>query len=157
MIKVLKVGNYVYQNIDVTVAAEDGTAIRNPLIPEDPEQLKSCIADTLGWVVGSNILRAIGDANKKDASTTKAIALLAKLVSALNPDTSKLTENEKNAYEKLLALANAGYSDSTLLNESLQAVIDQLQWYAEKINELNTIDTNSTDALDKLIAFAENL
>ncbi len=157
MIKVLKVGNYVYQNIDVIVAAEDGSAVRNSLIPEDPKKLRACIADTLGWKVGNNILKTIGDANKKDASTTKAIVLLTKLINTLNPDTSKLTENEKSAYEKLLALADAGYSDSTLLNEALAAVQEQLQWYAQKLSELNAIDTNSADALDKLIAFAESL
>ena len=155
MIRVIKIGNQVYENFMPYYMNEEGQKVWN--IPNNPAKLKNCLTDTLGWVVSRNIVKAIGDANKKDASTTKAIALLAKLISTLNPDTSKLTENEKNAYEKLLTLTNTGYSDSTLLNESLQAVIDQLQWYAEKINELNAIDTNSADALDKLIAFAENL
>ena len=155
MIKLIKVADLIYQNIEPKFINVDGNEVWN--IPTDPEDLKNCLMDTIGWIVSQNIVKTIGGANKKDASATKAITLLAKLVSALNPDTSKLTENEKNAYEKLLALANAGYSDSTLLNESLQAVIDQLQWYAEKLNELNTIDTNSADALDKLIAFAESL
>ena len=155
MIRVFKLGNQIYENLMPYHINEEGQKVWN--IPSDPTTLKNCLTDTLGWVVSRNIVEAIGDANKKDASTTKAITLLAKLVNTLDPDTSILTENEKNAYEKLLALASAGYSDSTLLNEALQAVTEQLQWYAEKISELNAIDTNSPDALDKLIAFAENI
>ncbi len=155
MIRLIKIGNLIYQNIEPKHKDEQGNEIWN--IPNNPENLKNCLIDTLGWIVSQNIVKTIGDANKKDASTTKAIVLLAKLVNTLNPDTSKLTENEKNAYEKFLALADAGYSDSTLLNEALATVQEQLQWYAQKLSELNAIDTNSADALDKLIAFAESL
>ncbi len=155
MIRLLKVGNVIYENTAPYYINENGQKVWN--IPSNPENLKNCLIDTLGWVVSQNIVKTIGDANKKDASTTKAIVLLAKLVNTLNPDTSKLTENEKNAYEKLLALGGIGYSDSALLNEALEAVQDQLQWYAQKLSELNAIDTNSADALDKLIAFAESL
>ncbi len=154
MIKVIKIENQVYENL-MPYYESEGQKVWN--IPDEPATLKSCLIDTLGWVVSRNIVKAIGDANKKDASTTKAITLLAKLINTLNPDTSKLTENEKSAYEKLLALADAGYSDSTLLNEALEAVQQQLSWYAQKLSELNAIDTNSADALDKLIAFAESL
>ncbi len=155
MIKLIKIDDLIYQNIEPKFIDVNGNEVWN--IPTDPEDLKNCLMDTIGWIVSQNIVKTIGDANKKDASTTKAIVLLAKLVSTLNPDTSRLTENEKSAYEKLLTLANAGYSDSTLLNEALAAVQQQLSWYAQKLSELNAIDTNSADALDKLIAFAENL
>lgn len=165
MIRVIKLGDVIYQGIESKVwRAEDpdnpnssAKLVYNPLLPSDAESLKNTLMDTLGWIVGQEIVKTVGDSNKKDASNSKAIVLLAKLISTLNPDTSGLTENELNAYNKMLALAENGYSDSTLLNRTLDAVISKLHWYAEKLNELNSIDTNSADALDKLIAFAENL
>jgi len=165
MIRIIKLGDVIYQGIEPKVWKTEELdnpdsptkLVYNPILPSDPKSLKNALVDTLGWIVGQEIIKVVGDSNKKDASNSKAIVLLVKLISTLNPDTSGLTENELNAYNKMLALAENGYSDSTLLNRTLDAVTSKLHWYAEKLNELNSIDTNSADALDKLIAFAESL
>jgi hypothetical protein len=119
--------------------------------------LKSCILDTLGWIVSQKIQKTIGSVDKKDASTTKAIVLLAKVISSLNPDLSILTENERNAFEMLVQLGNIGYSDSALLVNALQSVQEHILWFRQKLEELEQIDTSAPDALDKLIKFLENL
>jgi hypothetical protein len=155
MIKLIKIGNLVYQNIEPKTIDQNGNEVWN--IPNDPTQLKTCILDTLGWIVGQNITKIIGSVNKKDASTTKAIVLLAKIIKSLNPDTSILTTNEQNAFNSLLTLADNGYSDSELLNDALTAIQDQLAWYNQKVDELNQIDLTADTALDDLINFLENL
>ena len=165
MIKVIKIGNFIYENIEPKTLEpisidENG----NPTsfqerwnIPTDPVQLKSCILDTLGWIVSRKIQKILGSIDKKDASTTKAIVLLAKLISTLNPNLDSLTENEKQAYNLMLQLGELGYSDSQLLINALNSVKEYIEWFGEKIQELESIDISAPDALDKLINFLENL
>jgi flagellar capping protein FliD len=165
MIKVIKVGNFIYENIEPKTLEPIGIDENgNPIefqekwnIPTDPAKLKFCILDTLGWVVSQKIQKTLGSIDKKDASTTKAIVLLAKVISSLNPDLSNLTENEKKAFELLTQLGNIGYSDSTLLINALQSVQEHILWFRQKLGELEQIDITAPDALDKLIEFLESL
>lgn len=155
MIKTIKIGNLIYQNIEPYYIDENGNKIWN--IPNDVNQLKFCLSDTLGWLVAQKIQKTLGSIDKKDVSTSKAITLLAKLISTLSPDTSVLTENEQNAYDTILNLANNGYSDSELLVNALNAIQTYLTWYQTKITELESIDLTSETVLDDLIKFAENI
>ena len=150
MIKYIKQGNLIYQNIEPFYLDENGNKVWN--IPDDPERLKSCLEDTLGWLVAQKITKTLISADKEKAATTKGIVLLAKIISTLNPDTSSLTENERQAYNLLLQLANVGYSDSDLLQISTNSLLENLQWYKQKLQELERLNT-----LDELIQFAENL
>ena len=150
MIKYIKQGNLIYQNIEPFYIDENGNKVWN--IPNDPAQLKSCLEDTLGWLVLNKINQIIQGADKKDASTSKAICLLAKIINTLNPDLPQLTQKEQDAFNKMLNLADAGYTDSTLLNDMLQSLIDALNWYSTKMHELEGLTT-----LDELIQFAEGL
>jgi len=147
----IKLGNKVYDNLIPKQYDEDGNVIWN--IPDDPNQLKAAIADTLGWIVYDNIQKSINhSADKLNASSTKAVCLLAKIISTLSPDLSQLTEKEQSAFNKMLALADQGYTDSDLLNFTSSTLQEQLNWYAEKMQELNSLET-----LDELVAFAESL
>ncbi|WP_456390595.1 hypothetical protein [Hydrogenimonas sp.] len=150
MISVIKIGDNIYTNIEPYYIDKRGKKIWN--IPTDPAALKNTLFETLGWVVSQRIVRAIGDANKKDASTSKAVVLLAKLVDSLSPDASVLTETERSAYEKMLALAEAGYSDSALLDGAFDALAEHLAWYADRAAELEGLS-----AFEDLAAFAEAL
>jgi len=152
MVKTLKVGDLVYQNIDVKIVDDEGNIIDNPNIPSEPQELKNALADTLSWIVGQSIVKTIGNANKKDTSTTKAVMLLAKVVNSMNPDISNLTTNEQNALQKMVDLADIGYTDSELLNATLDELKTQLEWYTTKTAELEALST-----YDELVAFAESL
>jgi len=147
----IKLGNKIYDNLIPKQYDEDGNVIWN--IPDDPDQLKAAIADTLGWIVYDNIQKSINrSADKLNASSTKAVCLLAKVISTLSPDLSQLTEKEQSAFNKMLALADQGYTDSDLLNFTSSTLKEQLNWYSEKMQELNSLET-----LDELVAFAESL
>ena len=161
MIKIIKIGETIYNNIEaksIFVNEETEEVVEQWNIPNDPETLKACLQDTLAWIVGRKILKIVQDANKKDASTSKAIVLLAKIhkgiLDHLNltlGDIGTFTDLEKSAFEKMQTLANIGYSDSELLNTAMDAVISSLQWYAEKLEELEGKET-----LEELIQFAES-
>jgi hypothetical protein len=156
MIKLIKIGNLIYRNIEPKVLVpvqfnEEGFPVKYKekwVIPNDVKELKFCILDTLGWLVDQKIQRILGSVDKKEASTSKGIVLLAKIISLLNPDTSNLTEDELMAYNLMLKLADMGYSDSSLLVQALNAVLECLSWYKKKIDELNRIDLNSDTALE---------
>ena len=150
MIKVIKIGNLIYENIEPKFIDESGNEIWN--IPNNAEDLKRTLVDTLGWIVGQNIIKAVGDANKKDTATSKAIVLLAKVISTLNPDLDSLTDTEKSIFEKMNQLGSIGYSDSELLNNTFEQIITNLNWYKEKVEELENLNT-----LDELVEFAERL
>ena len=161
MIKIIKIGETIYQNIEpksIFVNEETEEVVEQWNIPNDPETLKTCLQDTLAWIVGRKILKIVQDTNKKDASTSKAIVLLAKIqkgiLDHLNltlDDIGTFTDLEKSAFEKMQVLADIGYSDSELLNVAMEAVIGSLQWYVEKLEELEGKET-----LEELIEFAEN-
>jgi len=151
MIKYMKLGNHIIRNTEPYYIDEEGNQIWN--IPSDSAQLKSALEDTLGWLVYNNIQKSINrSADKLNASSTKAVCLLAKVISTLSPDLSQLTEKEQSAFNKMLALADQGYTDSDLLNFTSSTLQEQLNWYAEKMQELNSLET-----LDELVAFAERL
>ena len=165
MIKVIKIGDLIYQNIEPKVLMpvsfdKNGNPIEFQEkwnIPTDPAKLKSCNLNTIDWVVSQKIQKTLGSIDKKDASTTKAIVLLAKVISSLNPDLSNLTENEKKAFELLTQLGDIGYSDSTLLINALQSVQEHILWFRQKLEDLEQIDITAPDALAKLINFLESL
>ncbi|ADU96037.1 hypothetical protein Theam_0063 [Thermovibrio ammonificans HB-1] len=47
MLKLIKIGNLIYQNIEPKTVDENGNEIWN--IPQDETELKSCFKDTLDW------------------------------------------------------------------------------------------------------------
>ena len=122
MIKQIKIGNLIYKNIEPFYVNEKGKRIWN--IPNDLEELRKAVIDTINWKVGDEVKKATGDLVKLSAANSKAIVIVLKLLETLNPDTSKLNDLEKSAYEKMLTLADNGYGDSELLNNSLDAVLN---------------------------------
>ena len=148
MIKWIKLGNLIYQNID----PETGTEIWN--IPSDPVQLKQCCMDTLGWLVARKLNTTLAT-DKEKASTTKGIVLLAKMIKQIADATNtqlNLTENEQNGFNKMLQLAEMGYCDSRLLPFSSEILADALMWYHTKMQELEELSTT-----EELVEFLENL
>jgi len=122
MIKQIKIGNLIYENIEPFYVNEKGKRIWN--IPDDLEELRKAVIDTINWKVGDEVKKVTGDLAKLSAANSKAIVIVLKLLETLNPDTSKLSDLEKSAYEKMLTLADNGYGDSELLNNSLNAVLN---------------------------------
>ena len=152
MIKWIKLGNYIYQNIEPGTIDENGNEVWN--IPADPVQLKQCIINTLGWLVARKLRQGVGS-DKEKASTTKGIVLLAKIVKQIVDATNtqlNLTENEQNALEKMLQLAEIGYCDGQLLIVSGDLLASALRWYHTKMQELEPLDTT-----EELVQFLENL
>ncbi len=146
MIKVLKKGNLIYQNIDEKIIDENGNEVWN--IPTNVDEFKVMAIDTISWKIGDNVKKTLDNTNTKlSAANAKAIALLAKLINTLNPDTSSLTPLELDNYNKLLSLANNGYADSKLLNNSLVAVETEIAKGVDKITRIQNATT-----LDEIIA-----
>ena len=120
LIKKLKKDNLIYTNVeDKTV--EDGQEAWN--IPQYLEEFKKLAIDTINWQIGDSVKKASGNMQTNlSASNAKAIALLAKLIEPSQEQLDKLTELEKDSWNKLDALAVGGYADSQLLNVSLASV-----------------------------------
>ncbi len=129
MIKLIKIQDLIYQNYEEKYIDENGNEVWN--IPSNVQELLPIVLDTINWWVGDKVKKATGDFTKLSAANSKAIALLFKIVDSLQPDTSNLTEKEQSAYDAMKALAGAGYSDSDLLNSSIQAVNEYIQRGAE--------------------------
>lgn len=120
MVKLIKIGDLVYQNAEEKTIDENGNEVWN--IPSTVEELQPVVLDTINWWVGQKVKSTTGDYAKMSAANSKAIALLYKLVNGLNPDTSGLTAKEKQIYDSMQTLAASGYSDSDLLLGSIQSV-----------------------------------
>ena len=144
MIKLIKIGDLIYQGFEEKIFDEKGNAIWN--IPTDVEEFRKITIDTINWYVGDAVKKQIGDFAKLSAANSKAIVLLTKLLVTLSPDDSKLSDLEKSAWDKLTAFADNGYADSKLLNNSLSAVSD----YVVKGGELISKALQAT-TLDELI------
>jgi len=48
MIKIIKIGDLIYENIEPFVVDESGNKIWN--VPENENELRSCVIDTLNWL-----------------------------------------------------------------------------------------------------------
>ena len=125
MIKLIKIGDLVYQGFQEKVIDENGKEIWN--ISTDVEEFRKIVIDTINWKIGQDIKNATQDFTRLSAANSKAIIIVLKLLDTLNPDTTGLTEKEKSAYDKMLTLAQNGYGDSELLNNSLEAVLNYTQ------------------------------
>lgn len=139
MIKLIKLNNLIYQNYEEKSIDEQGNEIWN--IPNTFQELLPVVLDTIDWWTGDKIKKVTGDYTKLAAANSKAIALLFKLIDSLNPDTSNLTEKELSAYNGMKALAANGYSDSDLLNNSINAVSEYLTKAAQLSSQANQAQT----------------
>ena len=150
MIKLLKIGNLIYTNFEEKSFDENGNKICNILA--DLEEFRKVTIDTINWWVGNKVKKQTGDFAKLSAANSKAIVILTKLLVSLNPDTSKLTDLEKSAWDKLVNFAENGYADSELLNNSLDAV----QSYVVKGGDLINKALQAT-TIDELIGILNAL
>jgi len=148
MIKQIKLNNLIHTNIEPYYYDEEGN--KNWNIPSDLEELRAATIDTFNWLIGQEVKKTAKNFTGLSASNSKAITLLVKIINAQSPNLDNLTDLEKNAYNKMLALANAGYSDSKLLNNVLDAVINNIASYSEKIGK--TLEAQSVNELIKLLS-----
>jgi len=140
MIKKIKIEDIVYQNLDEKYLNEDGSITWN--IPTDVNEFKAMAVDTINWQIGDNIKKALGNTNVNlSASNSKGICLLAKVINAQSPDTSSLSELESDSFNKMVALGEAGYSDSNLLNASLSNVSSFIATGTDKVTRVTTAET----------------
>ncbi len=136
-IKELKIGKQII-GIEPKTIDKNGNEVWN--IPQDLGEFKTLAIDTCNWKIGQIVKNAVGGKQVDlSASNSKAISLLAKVVNTLNPDINFLTDLEKSAFEKLNTLANAGYSDSNLLNTSLDTVLNTIPTYTDKIARITSV------------------
>jgi len=140
IIKQLKIDNQIIQNIDLDLKNDDDSYIYEDL--RDLNTLKEKATDTFNWEIGILVKKSSGG-KQVDLSTSnsKAITLLTKLIASLNPSLDNLTDLEKDNYNLLLNLANTGYSDSQKLKNSLEAVVENISKYTDKIVRVEKSDT----------------
>jgi len=140
LIKKIKKDNLIYTNIeDKTVV--DGQEIWN--IPQDLKEFKTMAIDTINWQIGDSVKNALGKSQTNlSASNAKGIALLAKVISSLNPNLDNLTELEKDSWNKLVILAENGYADSQMLNTSITSVMEYIQKGTGKITRVVSAKTH---------------
>jgi hypothetical protein len=147
MIKTIKIGDLVYQNIEAKTTDENGNEVWN--IPNDLETLRNCVIDTFNWLVGQEVKKAIGgDFVKMSASNSKAIVLIIKALDS-SADKSNFTDTEKAIWDTMLNLGNSGYCDSELLLNSITAVGNKIQEFSSKIS--NAMKATTTDELISLL------
>ena len=150
MIKIIKINNLIHQNFKEKSFDENGKETWN--IPTDIEEFRKIVIDTINWKIGQDIKNATQDFTRLSAANSKAIIIVLKLLDTLNPDTTGLTDKEKSAYNKMLTLAQNGYGDSELLNNSLEAVLN----YTQTGQTLITNALNAT-TIDELIGILNEL
>jgi len=144
MIKQLKKYKQILQNFEEKTVAEDGTVEWN--IPQDLEEFKVLAVDTVNWQIGEKVKKALGNTQTSlSAVNAKAIALLAKLAKPTQARLDKLTDLEKDSWDKLTTLAENGYADSQLLNTSLTKVSEYIGKGTNKIVRITQAD--SIDAI----------
>ena len=148
MIKVIKLGDSIYQNYEEKTINDNGQEVWN--IPTDLTKLKTIATDTIDWVAGDRVKKAVqNNLTLLNASNSKAIVLLVKVINSLNPDTSNLTTNEKDAFDKMTTLANNGYTDSKLLNAVIDSVMNNVTSLSQKIADVQ--NANSIDEIIKIL------
>jgi len=148
MIKVVKLGGSIYSGIELKSFDEDGNESWN--VPEDLNEFKTVAIDTVNWVVGDKIKKAVeNNITLLNAANSKAIVLLAKVVNTLNPDLSVLTDKEKTAYDVISLLADNGYSNSELLNSSVNTISECVQQAPSLITTIN--DATSHEEVIKIL------
>ena len=150
MIRIIKIGDNIYERIEPKSVDEKGNEIW--LIPNDYEKLKNSVIDTLGWIVFKKLKDSFNSIDKQFAVTSKSIVLLFKIVNSLNPDLSILTDAERAFYENMNILAENGYSDSQLINTYIEKLSILITWYndmSQQVQQLNTVD--------ELVQFLETL
>ena len=140
MIKYIKLGELVFQNLEPKYINEDGSETWN--IPQDIEEFRAAAIDTIKWRMGQEIKKSVETSINLSAANSKAIALLAKVVAAQNPDISSLSNLEKQNWQKLLDLAGNGYADSELLLSALSAVESEIAKGTEKITRIMSASTH---------------
>jgi len=150
MIKIIKIGEFIYQGFNEKIIDEKGNVKWN--IPTDIEEFRKIVIDTINWKVGDDVNKATGNFAKLSAANSKAIIIILKLLNTLNPDVSVLSDLEKSAYNKMLKLVNNGYGNSELLNNSLDAVINGITKGQDLINEALNAKT-----IDELIGILNKL
>ena len=149
MIKVIKINNLIYQNIEPFYIDENGYKVWN--IPNDLEELRKCTIDTFNWLIGQKVKKQSGgDFTKLSAGNSKAIVLLLKLIDTLNPNETNLTDTEKSILDKLRTFGKNGYSDSQMLNNMLESVLNNISVYSQKIEQAQQATT-----IDELIKLLE--
>jgi len=135
----IKIKNRIYNTNDAN--------IENMSIDE----LRVAAMDTINWIAGRTVKKAVGETVNISASNSKAIAMLAKVIFSQSPDLSGLTDKERASYDALVALADAGYSDSELLLRALTAVQEAVASAAEKSAQIASATT-----VDEIIAVLES-
>ena len=151
MIKVIKLGDSIYQNYEEKTINDNGQEVWN--IPTDLTKLKTIATDTIDWVAGDRVKKAVqNNLTLLNASNSKAIVLLVKVINSLNPDTSNLTTNEKDAFDKMTTLANNGYTDSKLLNAVIDSVMNNVTSLSQKI-----ADVQNANSIDEIINILNSL
>jgi len=143
MIKYIKIADSIYPNVkDIS---SDGRF--EPIT--DLAVLKDTAVDTMNWLTTMQVQTLSGgDAGKIAAAETKAIVLLAKVIAAQNPDVSSLT----SAWTKMIASADAGYSDSELLNMSLDGLQSTLTVFEDRSTRIVAATT-----IEEVVAILEEV
>ena len=150
MIKLIKIGDLIYQGYQEKSFDKNGKETWN--ISTDVDEFRKIVIDTINWWVGDKVKKQTGDFAKLSAANSKAIVLLTKLLTTLNPATTNLTDLEKSAWDKLNTFANNGYADSELLNNSLTTVSDYVVKDGDLINKALQATT-----IDELISILNEL
>ena len=140
MIKILKIENKVYQNFEEKKLDEKGNEVWN--IPTDLKEFRAMAVDTINWQIGDNVKKALGNTQTNlSASNAKGIVLVSKVLNTLNPNLDGLTDLEKDSWQKMVALADSGYSDSELLNNSLTKVSEYIEAGTDKIARITSANS----------------
>lgn len=146
MIKVFKKGDQIFHNFEEKEVLEDGTVVWN--IPTDLDEFKALAIDTINWQIGDGVKKTVGNTSVNlSAANAKGIVLVAKLLNTLTPSMDGFTEREKESWNKMVTLAESGYSDSELLYNSLAKASEYIAQGTDKITHIAQAKTH-----DEIIA-----
>jgi len=142
MIRIIKIGDLIYENIEPFVIDENGNKIWN--IPEDENELRSCVIDTLNWLTDRYFY---GEAEKRGGY--KNMGEIVHDAGEEDPDAQFLLKLYDAIWEKEEELENQidSMSLEELLNLNIEAWVKPLydQIVAELENTADSTTDNTTD------------
>ena len=163
MIKVIKIGNLIYQNIEPKHIDENGNEIWNPNIPQDIDSLKSCFKDTLDWLTTRHINQKLQEIQEdlSDISTEQSWLEGVFYSQGLDPNQIKaeITKVVLGQEDVNTAITNLAIPDELVDNFNRAVEIAKIIAWKEQVWKTETQLEAQIDAvtdIDELLLFDVN-
>ncbi len=132
-VKIIKIKNEIRERFSLKDTLEDGTIVYN--VPENIEELKKCALDTIDWEIEQKLKNKANAVNSKLALFAVQLALLS------SPDTTGLTDTQKQLLANIEQLVGFEYTDSELAENATARTVELLTSATQKAARIGSATT----------------